>query len=100
MSSHKFKPSLSKDAAKGLQNPLVPLRDSFDQIAMGIVSSAIMAFKINSTALLWIGWFLLLSLFINRNGKQSGIPVIGIALILMTCSIIFYYLRIDTTKTK
>ena len=98
MSQSQFHPTKDGKAGKALQNPLHSIQDKYENISMIISSSAIFALKINSPFLLWAGWFILLSLYINRKGMYRGIPQIGIALILMTLGIIYFYFRLGTSS--
>ena len=97
--SQVFTPCKDKSAAKALQNPLHSVQDKYENLSMIIVSSSILGFKINSSIFLWVEWFILLSLFINRNGTYRGISQIGIALILMTFSLLYFYYRLATSSS-
>lgn len=91
-----FTPELSIDNARPCVQSTKPPQQDF----MEMISSYFIAFSgigISSSNLLinWIGWFVLLTFYINRKRTHGSFSTIGVSLIIYTFMTLFGYYRIS-----
>jgi hypothetical protein len=91
-----FKPEKAIEASQKLLHPLQDPPFSMDSLSMIIVMSGTFAMSRGQPLILWIGWFVLLSLTITRSYSAPGINQSFISFIISTISLAIMYYTIYT----
>ncbi|KAK8893419.1 hypothetical protein M9Y10_021839 [Tritrichomonas musculus] len=95
--SKEFVPELNIDAAQPFtQTTKPPTQDFMEMMSTYFIAFSGIGISNSNMFINWIGWFILLSFYINRKRTSGSFSTIGVSLVIYTIMTLFGYYRISS----